>query len=258
MDEAVKQDMITKKKENQMRQHDKIINRAAKKILAPQGLFRVGSSRIWLDDNGYFMISVEFQSSQYSRGSYLNVGISFLWEFSKEINDILTFNYGYRVTEGIPQFVDYNDNDEQFMGEMEKYAKTALQKVTEYRLFRDMDYAKEQLIQQLADIPENRQFWEPYDLALLCFLKGDYEDGKNYFEYYLHRLKDTFYVGDLYIDWHEEFYNYCVQHIQPCLTTKETARNMVLEMIQRRRDYFSSKPSYKKMNRFYGNGGTSS
>ena len=43
-----------------MRQHDKIINIAAKKVLAPKGLFRKGSSRIWMDDNGYFIIQVEF------------------------------------------------------------------------------------------------------------------------------------------------------------------------------------------------------
>ena len=33
-------------------QHNKIINVAARKILAPEGLFRVGSSRRWIDDNG--------------------------------------------------------------------------------------------------------------------------------------------------------------------------------------------------------------
>lgn len=32
-------------------QHNKIINAAAKRILAPEGLFRVGSSRTWIDDN---------------------------------------------------------------------------------------------------------------------------------------------------------------------------------------------------------------
>ena len=34
-------------------QHNKIINAAARKILAPEGLFRVGSSRTWIDDNGH-------------------------------------------------------------------------------------------------------------------------------------------------------------------------------------------------------------
>ena len=39
-----------------MRQHDKIINMAAKKVLAPKGLFRQGTSRTWLDDNGYLCL----------------------------------------------------------------------------------------------------------------------------------------------------------------------------------------------------------
>ena len=74
-----------------MRQHDKIINIAAKKVLAPKGLFRKGASRIWMDDNGYFIIQVEFQPSGRSQGSYLNVGISFLWEYSKALNESLAF-----------------------------------------------------------------------------------------------------------------------------------------------------------------------
>lgn len=63
-----------------MRQHDKIINMAAKKVLNPHGLFRKGTSRTWLDDNGYFMIFVVFDASNWSQGSYLGVGIDFLWE----------------------------------------------------------------------------------------------------------------------------------------------------------------------------------
>ena len=66
-----------------------------KMTLAPEGLFRVGSSRRWIDDNGYFVIQVEFQPSAYDRGSYLNVGISLLWEASEGLNETLAFNIGY-------------------------------------------------------------------------------------------------------------------------------------------------------------------
>ena len=66
-----------------------------KMTLAPEGLFRVGASRRWIDDNGYFVIQVEFQPSAYDRGSYLNVGISFLWEASEGLNETLAFNIGY-------------------------------------------------------------------------------------------------------------------------------------------------------------------
>ena len=232
-----------------MRQHDKIINIAAKKVLAPKGLFRKGSLRIWLDDNGYFIIQVEFQPSGRSQGSYLNVGISFLWEYSKALNESLAFDYGDRVYVDGKQFVPYSGNDEEFMIEMEQFAEVALQKIMEYRQFRDTDYAKEQLVQQIADTPEERRFWELYNAAMICFFKGDFEDGKEYFMNFIHILKNSFYVNDFYIEWHEEFYNHCVQCIQPYLDSKENAQKMVLEMIRRRRGFFSSKSSFKKMNK---------
>ena len=104
-------------------QHNKIINAAARKILAPEGLFRVGSSRTWIDDNGYFVI----------------------------------------------------------------------------------------------------------------------------FSRFLQILKASFYVGDLYIEWHEELYNHCIEQLCPELESEETAYKMVCDMIERRRNFFSSKPSYKKL-----------
>ena len=66
-----------------VRQHDKIINMAAKKVLAPKGLFRQGMSRTWLDDNGYFVIFVVFDSGNWSKGSYLGVGIDFFGRKAK-------------------------------------------------------------------------------------------------------------------------------------------------------------------------------
>ncbi|WP_143468812.1 hypothetical protein [Lachnoclostridium sp. An118] len=226
-------------------QHNKIINAAAKKILAPEGLFRVGASRRWIDDNGYFVIQVEFQPSAYDRGSYLNVGISFLWEASKGLNDTLAFNIGYRVDKA--GYASYRGNDAAYEEKMEHFAEAALEKVREYRLFRDMGYAKEQMESQLNDMPGHRVFWEVYELAMLCFLKRDFEEGKEYFGRFLQILKDSFYVGKLYIEWHEELYDHCIKHLCPELKSEETAYKMVCEMIARRRDFFASKPSYKKL-----------
>ena len=80
-------------------------------------------------------------------------------------------------------------------------------------------------------------------------LKGDFEEGKNYFDIFMCILKESFYNGDFYIEWHEEFYNHCTETILPAITAKESAQDMVLKMIKRRRDYFNSKHSYKKMNK---------
>ena len=227
-------------------QHNKIINVAARKILAPEGLFRVGSSRIWIDDNGYFVVPVEFRSEAYEKGSALNVGISFLWETSQGVNETLAYMFGSSVDE--VGYVSYTGDDDIFAEKMEHFAEVALEKVREYRLFRDMDYAKEQMESQLNNIPKVRKgFWEVYNLAMICFLKRDFEEGKEYFYRFLQILKDSFYAGELYIEWHEELYNHCIQHLCPELESEDTAYKMVCDMIERRRNFFSGKPSYKKL-----------
>lgn len=226
-------------------QHQKIINAAAKKILAPEGLFRVGSSRTWIDDNGYFVIQIEFQPSLYDKGSYLNVGISFLWESSAGLNETLAFHVGHRINE--TGYVSYIGDDAVFTEKMERLAEAAMKKVREYRLFCNMDYAKEQMQNQLNSMSENRVFWEIYNLAMLCFLKKDFNEGKEYFNRFLKILKDSFYVEELHIEWCEELYNHCIQYLCPKLESEDTAYKMVLDMIERRRIFFSGKPSYKKL-----------
>lgn len=175
----------------------------------------------------------------------MGVGIDFFWEKSESLNDILAYSYGEREKE----FCKYSGNDDEFQTKMEEFAETGLRKVIEYRKFKDMDYAKKCLEQKVSSIPENRRFWEVYDLAMICFLMGDFENGIKIFENYLEILQGSFYAGEVFIEWHETFYKHCIHHIKPCLTSKEAAQKMVLDMIERRRNYFNSKPSFKKMNK---------
>ena len=91
-----------------------------------------------------------------------------------------------------------------------------------------------------------------YEVCEDCELnlyKFDDEEGKDVFEHYMQILKDSFYSGDCYIEWHEQFYNYCIENIQCHLSSKESAQQMVVDMINRRRKYFYEKPSYKKMSK---------
>jgi hypothetical protein len=68
--------------------HNKLIAKVAKQVLLPAGLKRKGQSRLYYDDNGWWCTIVEFQPSGFSKGSYLNVGISWLlkeeggWSFN--------------------------------------------------------------------------------------------------------------------------------------------------------------------------------
>lgn len=235
-----------------MEQHNKIINDVAKKVLSPAGLFREGRSRCWIDDNEWFMIQVEFQPSSYEKGSYLNVGIAFLWESTEELNQHLAFEYGGRVIVGKgTQFAEYRPKlkncDSIFEKEIEQFADAALQKIMEYRKFRDLEYAKKSLMQKAKSTQKESLWWEIYNLAMLCFFKQDFDEGMEYFNDYSDRLKNSFYRSDFHIDWCEDFYNYCQKEILPKIISAETAQHMVFDMINRRRAFFYSKSSFKKM-----------
>ena len=93
-----------------MHQHDKLINLAAKKILAPCGMLRHGASRVWIDDYGYFFIFTAFEASGWSKGSYLGGGVNFLWDKSEALNGVLSCDYGGRIK----NFCEYRGDDAAF------------------------------------------------------------------------------------------------------------------------------------------------
>lgn len=59
--------------------YNTLIKQAVRAVLKPKGMFQKGSTRIWIDDNGWFFTVVEFQGSCCDRGSYLNIGMQHLW-----------------------------------------------------------------------------------------------------------------------------------------------------------------------------------
>ena len=73
-------------------EHSLIIAAKAKAALAPIGFRRKGRSRIWLADHGYWLGVVEFQPSGFSRGTYCNVSVHWLWGLVQA----LTFDFGFR------------------------------------------------------------------------------------------------------------------------------------------------------------------
>lgn len=73
--------------------HNRLIRDAAKRHLSLLGVQQRGRSRTWIDDRGWWLITVEFQPSSWSRGTYLNVGATWLWYFK----NYLSFDLGYRI-----------------------------------------------------------------------------------------------------------------------------------------------------------------
>ena len=110
-------------------EHGRLIAAAAKAALAPIGCTRQGQSRTWLSDQHYWAIMVEFQPSGWSKGSYLNVGASWLWQ--ERSNGVLAFNVGHRV-EG-SDFISF-ENAEQFRPLVAKMASQAAEAVLAMRV----------------------------------------------------------------------------------------------------------------------------
>jgi hypothetical protein len=121
--------------------HTKLLNAAARDVLRPLGIVQKGKSRTWLDDRGWWLGVVEFQPSDWARGSYLNVGVHWLWN----PNAHLTFDFGHRV-DGLGRRVVRYESDEQFAPLARELAVIAAEKACSYRdLFRTLDACAREL-----------------------------------------------------------------------------------------------------------------
>ena len=129
--------MINKKAVKNMgnNPHNQIIKQLCKDILLPLGVFQQGSSRTYIDDNGYFFTVIEFQPSGFAKGTYLNVALNFLW------NEREYIGFDFPFDSRIKNFVEYQ-NDEQFTHEVTKYVQEAAEQVMFYRKLQDIATAK--------------------------------------------------------------------------------------------------------------------
>lgn len=161
--------------------HTKIINTVAKQVLKPIGVKQKGQSRIWLDDNGWWITIIEFQPSRWSKGTYLNVGVNFQW-YPKEH---LSFDIGYREA----GFVEY-ESDEQFEPKAHEFAEIAKAKVLEIREhLSSPKLLKEYVISALQD-PRPR-LWGEFHQGMSCVLTKDSDEAISYFNQVLSNPHDT-------------------------------------------------------------------
>lgn len=148
-----------------------ILTRAAREVLKPMGLVQKGRSRIWLDDHGWWVIVVEFQASRFGVSSYLNVGVCWLWDLSK---DYWHFDVGNRVIGAGASFED----EEQWRTACEPLAQRAAEEVLRLRsLVPDLPAAARVTAQRLADDdredPRLIAGWPAWNAAVVNGLVAD-------------------------------------------------------------------------------------
>ena len=128
---------------------EKIIRKLCKEILFPIDIFQRGSSRVYLDDNGWFFTVMEFQPSSWSKGTYLNIALHFLW------NECEFLSYDFPFTGSrLKKYVEYH-NDEQFEQAVKPYLETALQQVMFYRNLRDIETANDYAQKWASEYPKH-------------------------------------------------------------------------------------------------------
>ncbi len=154
---------------NQDNNINKIIKKLCKEIF-PSDVFQKGNSKVYLDDNGYYFTMIEFQPYSLQKGTFLNVGVSFL--FNRD--DYLSFSYSYNNEPRVgKKFIEYID-DEQFEKDVRKYVELANDYILKYRMFADIKYAKQYIVNELND-----NNWNPYIKSMFYFLTDDDENGKS-------------------------------------------------------------------------------
>lgn len=153
--------------------HNKLINAAAKKALLPLGLRQQRKSRIWYDDRGWWAIVVEFQPSSWSRGSYLNVAVSWmLYE-----HDHWTFDIGGRM-EGFQSAEEGHD----FETAINLIAANAADAVLGYR---ERFLTLDQMYEHYRLTIERHGGWPDYHAGILAGLRNDWASAEQHFSYVL-------------------------------------------------------------------------
>src|SRR6059058_719599 len=102
--------------------HNKILNATAREVLKPMGLVQKGRSRTWLDDHGWWLCVVDFESSAWSKGTRLAVSADFLWHD----RDHLAWSVGGRLKEDSGAEIHvYYENEPQFSAEAQRLSVRA-------------------------------------------------------------------------------------------------------------------------------------
>lgn len=197
--------------------HSKIINRVARQVLKPIGVKRKGQSRIWLDDNGWWITVIEFQPSAWSKGSYLNVGINFQWYPQEH----LSFDIGYREA----GFVEY-ESDEQFEPNAQEFVRLAKAKILEIReLLSSPKSVKEYVVSSLQE--HRPTLWGEFHQGMSCILAKEKSQAIAYLNQVLSNPHDAGWAIDL-----KEF----VSKLISLLESSEDAFQFLNEIVNKSRE----------------------
>lgn len=149
--------------------HNQLIKQAAKASLGSIGCRQKGQSRVWLDDHGWWVGLVEFQPSSWAKGSYLNVGATFLWRAS----GVLSFDFAVDDNCRKQGFHEFEDSA-QFEHIAQRLSNQAVAEVTKLRSQLCSIQAASALLGKLPGSP----VYCHYHAAVAAALAGDLDSAR--------------------------------------------------------------------------------
>lgn len=186
---------------------------AARRILSPLGCKQIGRSRTWIADQRFWVIVIELQPSSFSRGSYLNVGVSWLW-YAK---GYWSFDHGCRV-EGFHPFRD----EHQFANEAEELMLQAAEEVHTLRT----RFASLPSIARELTPKSDTSAWPVYHAAVAAGLAGDVVAARRLFNRLIREPPTA--------EWHQKLHMNGMELTQT-LADRDGFRQAVLAVIQESR-----------------------
>lgn len=213
--------------------HNTILKQAVRKVLKPEGLLQKGSSRVWIDDNGWFLTVVEFQGSWCDRGSYLNVGMQHLWEDCAFLIPMIGV---WEIRE--PEWAGYKGDAEIFSQKITAMAEIALERVLEYRGLADLQIAKATPLTSCLSAP----FWEPWEQLMTAALAGDIPLCRKLEVEFHKSVEKLHYDGDGHEALEEELQQIFLLSDEP-----QKLHAHIVDKIAAQRAYWRSKPGLKRL-----------
>jgi len=127
-----------------------------------------------LDDRLWWLVVVEFQPSDWARGTYLNVGACWLWN----VKDYLSFDVGFRL-EGFIKF----DSASGFEAGAQQCAARAVAEVLSLRArFATVSAVASHYIKECEQIEPNRSVWPWFHRGISCALSGQVGEAERSWE----------------------------------------------------------------------------
>lgn len=156
--------------------HNKILVAAGRAILKPLGFRQKGASRTFFSDEGIWSCIVEFQPSSFARGSFLNVGAHWFWNYK----DNISFDFGAGVdsshrVHGFEEAV----SEEAFKNSASHLATEAANHALNLRSrLSDVATIARLLFDELLAAGRGSDCWRAYNAAIACGLSARCEDAQ--------------------------------------------------------------------------------